>query len=154
MKYHCGSWLRSAEYLDCWRMSVCRLSQIVCQNGGSDRAGCWLMTSFDSFDLYTNRLMKNIREPQKLRGRGYFPMELCLKLWSISPRPVDRQLTILAMVDVRRTTLASVSHQTPTFVYSTMRLRQRVARVHLQQLIYLYTAGDCWRLGVTAAAAQ
>jgi len=66
-------------------------------------------------------------------------MELCLKLWSISPRPVDSQLTILAMVDVRRTTLASVSHQTPTFVYSTMRLRQRVARVHLQQLIYLYT---------------
>ena len=49
---------------------------------------------------------------------------------------VDRnKLTILATVGVRPTTLASLSHRASTIVYSKMRERQRVARVHLRQLI-------------------
>jgi len=46
----------------------------------------------------------------------------------------DSQYNKLAIV-VCRTTLDSLSHHEFTSVYSTMRVRQRVARVHLRQLV-------------------
>jgi len=49
------------------------------------------------------------------------------------------KLAVFATVDVRPTNPVSLSHSVSTCVYIAMRVRQRVARVHLRQLILVTT---------------
>ena len=98
-----------------------------------------------------------------LQTSGYFPLELCPKLWSykifntarLSLQGVfnlgERRWTMrlhtvwwtrpssveLSWQYLRRST-SILSHWPSTSVYSTLHVRQCVARVHLQQLILAY----------------
>ena len=141
-------------------MSLCVCVYSKQLDGSSDRAD-FNFLSRRLLSTYPTLCYQKIRVSPK---QGSFPLELCPKLWTLKILPwhVDRRkyvvnlvrqrcdklgtvvgqtkLTVLATVDVvRQTTLASSSQwASTTTTYSTMRVvRQRVARVYLQQLILL-----------------
>ena len=57
------------------------------------------------------------------------------------PSVVRNKLTVFVTVDVRSRTSASLLHGASNYVYSTVHDRQHVARVYVQQLMYLYVYG-------------